>query len=379
MACYGMTYYNKKQTKKNKKKQMKLKLHFLIGLLSVLFTTSVCAAAETSIYGGIEIGSKGIKMTVLDVDNIKKGKYTIKLFWTENIGIAKGIAKDGNLAKEDIDKTVATVLANYTKMLNEFKIANENIFIVGSSGVAMAKNTQLLADKIYLATTKTLEFIDAQTEGKMLLKGCVPPQEYSDSVILDIGGGNTKGGYVDVRNNDVFVFFPLSVNYGTITLTEAVIKNTKKDDLSEFKEKSFGFLPILRKQIDAMYASNPEALDKKKVFMSGGAVWAFYTLYNGVAKSSFSKFTIENVLDYDAVLKNNFGKFEELAKTDKEIETVLKTYSQKYLISGSNMLLVTLEAIPDINNKKLFFAKEGQIAWLVTYIAERSKTVKKIW
>ncbi|WP_073017865.1 Ppx/GppA phosphatase family protein [Flavobacterium micromati] len=358
---------------------MKLKLHFLIGLLSVLFTTSVCAAAETSIYGGIEIGSKGIKMTVLDVDNIKKGKYTIKLFWTENIGIAKGIAKDGNLAKEDIDKTVATVLANYTKMLNEFKIANENIFIVGSSGVAMAKNTQLLADKIYLATTKTLEFIDAQTEGKMLLKGCVPPQEYSDSVILDIGGGNTKGGYVDVRNNDVFVFFPLSVNYGTITLTEAVIKNTKKDDLSEFKEKSFGFLPILRKQIDAMYASNPEALDKKKVFMSGGAVWAFYTLYNGVAKSSFSKFTIENVLDYDAVLKNNFGKFEELAKTDKEIETVLKTYSQKYLISGSNMLLVTLEAIPDINNKKLFFAKEGQIAWLVTYIAERSKTVKKIW
>jgi len=52
--------------------------------------------------------------------------------------------------------------------------------------------------------------------------------------------------------------------------------------------------------------------------------------------------------------------------TDKEVETVLKTYSQKYLISGSNRQLVTLEAIPNINNKKLFFAKEGQIAWLVT-------------
>jgi hypothetical protein len=108
-------------------------------------------------------------------------------------------------------------------------------------------------------------------------------------------------------------------------------------------------------------------------------VWAFYTLFNGAATASFNKFTIENVLDYDAVLKNNFKKFEELAKTNKEVETVLKTYSQKYLISASNMLLVTLEAIPDINNKKLFFAKEGQIAWLVTYIAERSKKVKKIW
>jgi exopolyphosphatase/pppGpp-phosphohydrolase len=82
--------------------------------------------------------------------------------------------------------------------------------------------------------------VDAKTEGKMLLKGCVPPQEYPNSVILDIGGGNTKGGYVDVRNN-VFVFFPLVVSFGTITLTEAVIKITTKEDLSEFKEKSFSF------------------------------------------------------------------------------------------------------------------------------------------
>jgi hypothetical protein len=38
----------------------------------------------------------------------------------------------------------------------------------------------------------------------MLLK--VASAKYLDSVILDIGGGNTKGGYVDVRNNNVFVF-----------------------------------------------------------------------------------------------------------------------------------------------------------------------------
>ena len=104
-----------------------------------------------------------------------------------------------------------------------------------------------------------------------------------------------------------------------------------------------------------MYASNPESLDKKKVLMSGRAVWAFYTLYDGAAKESFNKFTIENVLDYGAVLKNNFKKFEDLAITDKKVETVLKTYSQKYLISGSNRLLVSLEAIPNKNNKKLFF------------------------
>jgi hypothetical protein len=113
--------------------------------------------------------------------------------------------------------------------------------------------------------------------------------------------------------------------------------------------------------------------------MSGGAVWAFYTLSNGAAKETFNKFNLEDVLNYDAVLKNNFRIFEELAKTDKDVERVLKTYSQKYLISASNILLVCLEAIPDINDKKLYFAKEGQIAWLVSYIADRSKKVKKIY
>jgi hypothetical protein len=41
-------------------------------------------------------------------------------------------------------------------MLNEFEIENENIFYCWFFGVAMAKNTQVLADKIYLATTRTL-------------------------------------------------------------------------------------------------------------------------------------------------------------------------------------------------------------------------------
>lgn len=354
------------------------KLFFHISLLSFLFQFTIYAQ-DLNLFAGIEIGSKGIKMSVLDVNNIKKGDYTIKSYWSENVGIVKGVSIDGNLTQEDMDKATAVVLSNYIKIKQEFKVIDDNIFIVGSSGVAMAKNTQELITKVKIATNKNLEFIDAQTEGRMLLKGCVPPVDYKVSMVLDIGGGNTKGGYIDVRNNDNFVFFPLSLNYGTVTLTEAIIKKTKKETISEYNEKAFGFLPILREQINAMYGSSPIALEKEKVFMSGGAVWAFYTLYNGAAKETFNEFKLEDVIYYDAVLKNNFQRFEDLAKTDKDVERVLKTYSQKYLISASNLLQVCLEAIPEIDEKKLYFAKEGQIAWLVSYIADRSKRVKKIY
>lgn len=318
-------------------------------------------------------------MSVLDVDNIKKGNYKIISYWTENAGISKGISIDGNLAADDMEKATNIVLSNYTKIKEEFKVPDGNIFIVGSSGVGMAKNTQELIAKIKAVTKKDLEFIDAQTEARMLLKGCVPPVDYPVSMVLDIGGGNTKGGYVDVKNNDSFVFFPLTLNYGTVTLTEAVIKKTRKETIGEYSEKAFAFMPLLRAQIKAMYATSPSALEKEKIYMSGGAVWAFYTLSNGIAKETFNEFKLEDVIYYDAVLKNNFVKFEELAKTDKNAELVLKTYSQKHLISASNLLQVCLEAIPNINEKKLYFAKEGQIAWLVSYIADRSTRVKKIY
>ena len=358
---------------------MKTQKLSLLALLFLFFQCYVFAQDNENLFAGIEIGSKGIKMTILDVDNIKKGSFTIKSYWTENVGLAKGISIDGNLLQEDIEKAAIVVNENYKKIKNESKISDENIFIVGSSGVAMAKNTQVLVDKVKSLTSKSLEFIDAQTEGKMLLKGCIPPVDYKDSMVLDIGGGNTKGGYVDVFNNENFVFFPLSLNYGTVTLTEAVNKKTKNDEIGEFNIKSFGFLPLLREQVSAMYKSKPIALEKQKVYMSGGAVWAFYTLLNGPAKEQFTEFKLEDVINYDAMIKNNFKHFQDLAKTDKEIEKVIKTYSHKYLISASNLLLVTLEAIPNINEKKLYFAKEGQIAWLVSYITDRSKKIKKVW
>lgn len=346
--------------------------------LVLLFCTSLGFSQE-NLFAGIEIGGKGIKMSVLDVYNMKKASYTVKSYWSENVGIARGISIDGNLSQEDMDKAATVVLTNLTKIKTEFAVPDTNIFIVGSSGVAMAKNTKELIDKVKLLTGKDMEFIDAQTEGKMLLKGCIPPSDYVKSMVLDIGGGNTKGGFVDVYNDENFVFFPLSLSYGTVTLTEAVIKKTHKDDIAEYNEKSFSFLPTLRDQVNAMYNSKPAALEKDKVYLSGGAVWAFYTLYNGAAKENFTEFKLEDVIYYDAVLKNNFKKYLEQAKTDPDSDKVLKTYSQKHLISASNILMVCLEAIPNIGEKRLYFAKEGQIAWLVSYIVDRSKKIKKIY
>lgn len=361
---------------------MKQKALFKISLLiifNILFSFE--SFSQKNLYAGIEIGSKGIKISVIDVNNIKKGDYDIISYWTENVGIAKGISVDGNLAEGDINRAGAIVFENLTKIRNKYNVIDENIFIVGSSGVALANNTQALIDKVKVLTNKDLEFISAETEGKMLLKGSIPPTEYQDAIILDIGGGNTKGGYVDVQNDNKFEFFPLKLDYGTITLTEAINKtivNVKDaDNIEVYKEKSFAYAPLLREKIKEILNTKPLSLQKKKIYLSGGAIWAFTTLYyNNENDDHFVPLKMEDILYYDAILKNNFIKYENLAKTDKNADKVINTYNQRHLISANNILIACLESIPDLKSKKIYFAKEGQIAWLVSYVVDRSKKVK---
>lgn len=349
------------------------KIYFLLFLISTL-------TCNAQLYGGIEIGSKGIKMSVINVENVKKGIYTVREFWTENVGIARGIEIDGKLAEEDMVKATDKVAKNYLKLKNEFKVEDKNLFVVASSGVGMASNTDVLVKKVKEATNKDLEIISAKLEAKLLLKGCIPPKLYPNSIILDIGGGNTKGGYVETFNDDSIVFIPVSLDLGTITLTEKINKKANRKTIIEYNELSFNYLTTLRAQTAAIFKDKPKYTEKQNVYLSGGAVWAFYTLFNEIgAKENYNEIKYEDVIFYTTSIQNNYNKYELLAANNPEIDKVLKTYSQKHLISAGNLLVTLLESIPNLQTKKIYFAKQGQIAWLLSYVADAAKGAKVIY
>ncbi len=351
------------------------KVKFLILLFLVVTTKGICQT-----YGGIEIGSKGVKISIIEVENIKKSVYKIKEFWTENVGIARGISIDGNLIQSDIDNAGKAVFKNYQKLLNEYKIEDEKIFIVASSGVGLAKNTATLVNKIKELTNKKIEVISSQLEAKLSFKGCIPPKFYDKALLLDIGGGNTKGGYVDMVNDENTVFFPINLDLGTITLTEKIKKNISTEKITDFTNESILYSASLKNEVFEMLNKRAKTFDKSNIYTSGGAVWAFYTLSTlGEAPDNINSYTIDDVLKYDQVLKYNFEKFQLLAKTEKEIDRVLNTYSQKHLISANNILISCLQNLDIKESKKIYFVKNGQIAWLLSYIADSAKGSKVIY
>ncbi|KAF2515227.1 Ppx/GppA phosphatase family protein [Flavobacterium foetidum] len=346
-------------------------------LLNLIF--SINSFSQKNVYAGIEIGRRAIKISVLEVNNIKKADYKILSFATDRVNFAEHIAAKGELPQEDINKISAVVVDQLKRIREEFKILEENIIIVAAPVFASARNIDALKNRITTLTNKSFEVMNVDEEAKTLVKGAIPPVDYASALLLDIGAQTTKGGYIDEPDNKL-EFIPLELDFGTMTLTDAVqktvVNQSQINDMSTFQEKSFNYNEILRKKIKEMLDSNPLLQKKDKIYLSGGAVWAFATLYyNENVKEHYVTLTLEDVINYDAILKNNFSKYNSLAKNNKEAARVLSTYDQKYLISANNILVSLLESIPNLASKKVYFVKEGQVTWLISHIADRSKKV----
>ncbi len=357
----------------------KNKSQILFFILFNLFF-SINSFAQKSLYAGIEIGRRAIKVSVLDVNNIRKADYDILYFSNDRFSFADHITATGELTQEDIDKASITVADQLKKIRTDFKLLEENIFIVAAPVFSSARNINVLKNKIISLTKKDLDILNVNEEPKTLVKGAIPPVDYANAFLLDIGAQTTKGGYIDELEDDKLEFIPLELDFGTMTLTDAVQKTVANqnqvNDMSVYQEKSFDFNSVLRKKIKDLLDKNPLLLKKDKIYLSGGAVWAFATLYyNENIKEHYVSLNMEDVLNYDAILKNNFTKFTTLAKTNKEAARVLSTYDQKYLISANNILVSLLESIPNLETKKIYFVKDGQTIWLISHIADRSKKV----
>ena len=237
---------------------MKKKIYVIIA--SLLFGSITQAQ---SLYGGIEIGDTEIKMSVLNAQNLKKGIYDLKDSWTENIEIAAGIPIECMFTEKDIDNIAYIVLRNYRKMQATYNIANHNIYIVASPEAGMVNNADVLAKKILALTKRKINLISFSLEPEILLKGSIPPKNYLNSMMLNIGDLNTKGGCISQTANKN-IFTSLSLDVGIFTLTQKINKTVKQNPLYEFSETMFNYLPTLRENFSKMYTSSPTIQSEKK-------------------------------------------------------------------------------------------------------------------
>jgi exopolyphosphatase/pppGpp-phosphohydrolase len=362
---------------------MRLAFHSLKVWLGVLALVLVAAPARAELHGGIEIGAKGVKATVLDVTPHADGyELSVKLGDTYNTALSAGIAKTGAFEEKAIADTITAIKQFRDKMLNDLKVPAGHISIVGSSGLfsaivdkpdAVEANQKVLSAAVQKAVGVKMDFIDAKREAELSIAGIMPKKFHRESVLIDIGGGNTKGGYPLEMG-----YATMSIPFGTVTFTEKV-KKADGDFAAAAKELRESLLrPALKENLKNL----KELASRKRVYLSGGIVWAACTLSHPEATSAFTPLTVKDV---DALLaKIAAGKefpAPDLAgiadeaqrkKAASEIEKIKAIFPPQQLLAGLHLLrALASEMSFEDGGKQIFFARHGYLGWILAYVAEK--------
>ncbi len=377
-----------------------LNAFYLTAGIMLLHSISVIAQNNTNLkydnsflYSGIEVGSKGVKMSLLEIGKNAKNNGSFN------------VLKDTSINTDFISFSSPTFQATlngffdlYDIATNEYNISPANVFTVISSGVQMQaakeeKNewVKRLIDSFRLKIKepqREVEVIDARQEARLSHLGIVPDAKRFTTFLIDIGSGNTKGGYFPYDNTRDFRLFNL--NWGTKSTANATEKKCDEFDktLANYNKQLYRVLVAAEEQ-EIVYAVNASGAYNMNDYIafSGGIAWAVATLIKPESmSSSIITVTYEDVLKFSETLYKNYDALsdENLVKkimdnnTDyagapKEIKRVHKVFDQRSMMAGTGLLLKIMRQFKSIYETKQFYlVKNGQVGWISAYVDQHS-------
>jgi exopolyphosphatase/pppGpp-phosphohydrolase len=350
----------------------------------VLAAVLVAAPARAALHGGIEVGAKGVKATAVEVSG-DADAYDVKVLLaaTENTTLTAGLGESGRFAPDAVKATAAAVAKFADTLRKEHKVADEHLYVVGSSGLfsavedkpeAVKANKDALAAAVQDACGLKMTFIDVKREAELSIDGVVPRKYLAEAALIDIGSGNTKGGFRDGDKGAV----TFGVPYGSVTFADAARKRegggTYADKAAALRKEVLA--PALRKSVE----QKPALAKRERIYLGGGAVWAMASLVRPGGNEPYLAVTSDDVAAYGKLLAATPGEFpkadlaslgeKERAAAEKEIARVKKTFSPEQLLAGAEILAALSDEF-GFKDKKVFFARNAYLGWILAYVTEQ--------
>ena len=354
---------------------------------------------NSTVYAGIEVGSKGVKMSLLELGKDSKSSGSFN------------ILKDSSVNTDFISFTQPTFTATlnglsslYSTALTKYNIPSSRVFTVVSSGVKLQAEKEEktnwvnnLVDSFRLKIKepkRRVEVVDALQEARLSHLGIVPASKRFSTFLIDIGSGNTKGGYFPIDDNTTdFKLF--TFNWGTKSVTNAAEKKLDEFDktLANYSKQLYRTL-LSVENAELIYAVNSSGAYNLNDYIafSGGIVWAAATLLQpDQLDNTVVTVTYEDVQKLTERLYNDFASLSdvELVKNikspgldkiaiAKEIKRVHSVFDQKSLMAGAGLLLKIMRQFKSVyESKGFFFVKNGQVGWVSAYVDQTMSTAAK--
>ena len=346
---------------------------------------------RSAVYAGIEVGSKGVKMSVIEIE--KKAEEA------GNFNSLKDSSVNTDFISFDQPSFAATLNALtglYQQALNRYKIPAANIFTVMSSGVKVLSekdNNKVWVEKLtdsfrsrISEPQRSFKLVSVQDEARLSHLGIVPEAKRFSTFLIDIGSGNTKGGYfpnIDISNIRLF-----ELTWGTKSVSNATEKRMENDpSLANYRKQLFRVLEGSANQ-EIVYAINVSGAYNMSdnIAFSGGIAWALATLIHPELNSDdVVPVTYKQVEDfYNRIYENASAYNPDVMvsriatdEPDKKniagvIKNVQKVFDQKALMAGTGLLLRIMRQFEGVYEQKQFYlVKNGQVGWISAYVDQQ--------
>jgi len=342
---------------------------------------------NSTVYTGIEVGSKGVKMSMVELGKNAQsnGSFNILKDTSVNTDFI-------SFNESTFSATLNALCGLYETAQKNYKIPDKRIFTAISSGVKMQaekdEKTELIKKLIdsFKARindqSKEVAVIDVKQEAFLSHLGIVPESRRYSTFLIDIGSGNTKGGYFPYGNTKDFYLFQL--NWGTKSTSNTAEKRLEEDKSLGNYQKQLTRVLAQAENSDIIYAVNSSGAYPLSDYIafSGGAAWAAANLMHPeLVDNAVISVSFEEVVKFYERLYTNFSAYspENLAKvsTDetekaaiiKAAKTVHGVFDQKSLMAGSGLLLKIMRQFASVYETKQFYlVKNGQVGWISAYV-----------
>ncbi len=335
-------------------------------------------------YAGIEIGAKGVKLSILGAKLNVEGIYQFKIIHDESIN-----PNIVSMADSAIENAIAAVNKYITIAQEKYEISNEHLFLIGSSGVKEAADRVSKLEEVKkrfkkgVNFDKEVNFITAEEEAFLVIQGSTLPKYRAISSTIDIGSGNTKGGFVRGIGGELLE--PITFSFGTETLVPT-IKTRQLDGDITFDSAAFLVGQQIHREVIEAFQANSGMRTRAIVHLVGGVVWATTSyMYPEASQDLFVRVSPRHIQQFRKLVSNSYKEatnpnLEGIADTTLRkmaMENILqaqKDFPQEQLIAGLTILeglLTEYGSTPP--TKKFYYARQGYIGWITGYIIREIK------
>lgn len=343
--------------------------------------------ANSTLYTGIEVGSKGVKMSVIEIGkNAKKnGSFYILKDTSVNTDFI-------TFSPSTHSATLNGLISLFNTALKDYQVPSKRIFTVVSSGVKMQAEkdgkypyVKALIDSFRVRIgepNREVEVVDVLKEAKLSHLGIVPDARRYTTFLVDIGSGNTKGGYFPYGNTNDFKLF--QVNWGTKSTFNATDKRCEDDKSLQNFQRQLQRVLVTAENTEISYAVNASGAYSlsDNIAISGGIAWAVATLsHPELIDNPIVSVSYDEVVKFSEKLYNNMDAFNpnflagnvnragDKEAIIREAKRVLQVFDQKSLMSGTGLLLKIMRQFSSAFETKAFYlVKNGQVGWVSAYV-----------